>query len=106
MNQLQVGIKEQNAQQCNKAAIRQIQLECIPTAPSTPDVKSAQQKAEELLLHINARRDWIEQEQSSIEAKIQEATRPLTMERRVKAEAHTALEREMQGLRYSHCVRL
>lgn len=55
---------------------------------------------EELKARITARQDWIDKEQASVDAKIEEATRPVAAERAEAAQVHSALHEEVEQLRY------
>ena len=57
---------------------------------------------EELKARISARQEWIDKEQASVDAKIEEATRPVAAQRAEAAQAHVTQLDEVQELRYTH----
>lgn len=65
----------------------------------TEAIAASEERVEELKARITARQAWIGQEQASVDAKIEEATRPVAAERAQAAEAHTGLLEEVEELR-------
>lgn len=64
-------------------------------------IAASEEHVEELKARITARQDWITREQQSVDAKIEEATRPVASERTEAAEQHRSLQEEVDDLRYS-----
>ncbi len=64
-------------------------------------IAASEEHVEELKARITARQDWITREQQSVDAKIEEATRPVTSQRTEAAEQHSSLQEEVEDLRYS-----
>ncbi len=64
-------------------------------------IAASEEHMEELKARITARQDWITREQQSVDAKIEEATRPVASQRTEAAEQHSSLQEEVEDLRYS-----
>lgn len=64
-------------------------------------IAASEEHVEELKVRITARQDWITREQQSVDAKIEEATRPVASQRTQAAEQHSSLQEEVEDLRYS-----
>ena len=62
-------------------------------------IAASEEHMEELKAHITARQDWINKEQASVDAKIEEAIRPVAAERAEAAEVHSTLLEEVEELR-------
>lgn len=62
-------------------------------------IAASEEHTQELKARITARQDWIDKEQASVDAKIEEATRPAAAKCAEAAEAHTALLEEVEELR-------
>lgn len=63
-------------------------------------IAASEEHMEELKARITARQDWITREQESVDAKIEEATRPVTQQRAQAAQQHSSLQEEVEELRY------
>ncbi|KAL0047708.1 hypothetical protein WJX82_009972 [Trebouxia sp. C0006] len=87
----------QTAQQQKAAkAAKQAQKEGSKLADA---IAASEEHVEELKARITARQDWITREQQSVDAKIEEATRPVTSQRTEAAEQHSSLQEEVEDLR-------
>ncbi|KAL0028763.1 hypothetical protein WJX79_005643 [Trebouxia sp. C0005] len=87
----------QTAQQQKAAkAAKQAQKEASKLADA---IAASEEHVEELKARITARQDWITREQQSVDAKIEEATRPVASERTEAAEQHRSLQEEVDDLR-------
>lgn len=67
----------------------------------TDAIAASEEHMEELKARISARQEWIDKEQASVDAKIEEATRPVAAERAEAAQAHITLLDEVEELRYT-----
>ena len=65
----------------------------------TEAIAASEERVEELKARITARQAWISQEQACVDAKIEEATRPVAAARAQAAETPTSLLAEVEDLR-------
>ncbi|DBA83906.1 TPA: hypothetical protein ACH3X1_006411 [Trebouxia sp. C0004] len=87
----------QTAQQQKAAkAAKQAQKEASKLADA---IAASEEHVEQLKARIIARQDWITREQQSVDAKIEEATRPVASQRTEAAEQHSSLQKEVEDLR-------
>lgn len=64
-------------------------------------IAASEEHVEELKARITARQDWMTREQQSVDAKIEEATRPVASQRTEAAQQHSSFQEQVEDLRYS-----